>query len=153
MYESFIFLLSSQQLSLLFLLFSHDSPVSEQPVFSTSFSCSLLEETPSSLTKWAEFCFWHFLLRIGVTDTSTGWFLGSAVVPDTGVRVAPVPLVLLSDLEVFSYPWGNWMYWTELIRPGPGPSTLQRFLSLYNCQGDSILFPNTFLISQDSALA
>lgn len=71
MYESFIFLLSSQQLSLLFLLFSHDSPVSEQPVFSTSFSCSLLEETPSSLTKWADFCFWHFLLCIGVTDTSS----------------------------------------------------------------------------------
>lgn len=102
--EFFIFLLPSQQLPLLFLLFSHDSPASELSVLSTSFSCSLLEETPSSFTKWADFCFQYFLLCIEMTDTSTGQFFSSAVVPDTGVGVAPVPHVLLSHPEAFLPP-------------------------------------------------
>jgi len=58
--------------SVSFSSYYYDFFATEQAASSDSFSCSLLGEASSSLTKRADFCFHCFFLVIGATHTVSG---------------------------------------------------------------------------------
>ena len=69
---------------------SCDCSAAEQAASSDSFSCSLLGEASSPLTKQADFHFYCFFLVIGMTDIESGLAIES--------------VGMFSDPETFSSP-------------------------------------------------